>query len=127
MDLQGVENSFAVARYVLGYVLKNDTARDATARLQQALARIPTDGKQTGQDIYRLSYTSSSGRVTSTFEACHLLLGLPIVRMSREFQWVHTGRPETYAAYVPKQDWQRVIDDPENNAPDPSAPKVIAR
>ena len=126
MDLQVVENSFAVARYILGYCLKNDTQKEAHARLQQLVAKIPLQERSAAQDIYRLAYTSAQGRVTSTFEACHLLLGLPIVRLSREFQWVHTGFPETYSAYVPMKDWQKVIDDPEKAA-DAKAPAVLRR
>jgi hypothetical protein len=72
MDLQVVESGHAVARYILGYVLKNDTERDAVARLQQLLAQMPALGKVDAQAVYRLAYMSTQGRVTSTFEACHL-------------------------------------------------------
>lgn len=126
MDLQVVENSFAVARYILGYCLKNDTQREAAARLQRLVAKMPLDQHNSRNDVYKLAYMSAQGRVTSTFEACHLLLGLAIVRLSREFQWVHTGFPETYSAYVPCKEWKTAIDDPEQ-APDPKPPAVLSR
>ena len=84
---------------MLGYIMKNDTARDAALRLQNAMSQAMEAPLR--QTVYRLAYTSAQGRVTSTFEACHLLLGLPVVRMSREFQWVHTGMPETYTTFIP--------------------------
>ncbi|CAK0812778.1 unnamed protein product, partial [Prorocentrum cordatum] len=126
MDLQVVENLHAVARYILGYCLKNDTAKDAVGKLNQEIARVPATGPVTSKQLYRLAYIGTQGRVTSTFEACHHLLGLPVVRISREFQWVHAGMPESYSAYVPRHLWRQAIANPEN-APEPTAPAVIRR
>eukprot|EP00959_Pyramimonas_sp_CCMP1952_P220093 4601641-Pyramimonas_sp.AAC.1 len=128
MDLQVVESSFAVARYILGYVLKNDTAKDAAAKLQQEVAKLPRGAPVASQGVYRLAYMSTQGRVTSTFEACHMLLGVPVVRISRDFQWIHTGMPETYSAFVPVHLWQTAIKNPEaQQLPEPAPPAVIAR
>jgi hypothetical protein len=69
---------------------------------------------------------STQGRVTSTFEACHLLLGLPTVRISRQFVWVHTGKPETYQAFVQWKCWREILENPEELL-DPSPPKLIQR
>ena len=72
MDLQVVENSFAVSRYILGYVIKDDTARDAAATLQNVFA--------------------ADGGVCISAQHRHFMLGMPTVQMSREY---------TYVAFVP--------------------------
>ncbi|CAK0836637.1 unnamed protein product [Prorocentrum cordatum] len=126
MDLQVAGSSHAVARYILGYCLKNDTAKDAAGKLNQDIARVPATGPVTSKQVNRLAYIGAQGRVTSTFEACHHLLGLPVVRISREFQWVHAGMPESYSAYVPRHLWRQTIANPED-APEPTAPAVIRR
>ena len=126
MDLQVVESGHAVAHYILGYVLKNDTEREALLRVQHFLSTLPATSPVQAQTIYRLAYMTWQGRVTSTFEACHMLLGLPVVRCSRQFQWVHTGQPDAYSAYVPRRQEQAVLEDPEA-ADSPSAPAVLQR
>jgi hypothetical protein len=126
MDLQVVESGHAVAQYIMGYVLKNETERDAMLRVQHLLATLPATSPVQAQTVYRLAYMAWQGRVTSTFEACHMLLGLPVVRCSRQFQWVHTGQPSTYSAYVPRQQVKDVLEDPEV-ADSPAAPAVLER
>ncbi|CAJ1367210.1 unnamed protein product [Effrenium voratum] len=65
---------------------------------------------------YKLAHAALQGRTTSTFEAAHLLLSLPIVLFSRHNVWVQVGPPETWTIFVPRKDEREAIKDPNKYA-----------
>ena len=64
------------------------------------------------EDVYRVAHAALQGRCTSTFEACHLLLGEPVVLFSRDNVWVQTNMPGQWSMPVPRAEEALAIEDP---------------
>eukprot|EP00971_Amphidinium_carterae_P188549 3742600-Amphidinium_carterae.1 len=73
-------------------------------------------GELNNKSVYKAAHAALQGRTTSTFEACHLLLNLPVVQFSRGNVWVQTGPPHTWVTLVPRSEEAAALSFPENYA-----------
>ena len=118
MDLQVICELTSASRYILGYALKSEQDQEAQRRMERIVASLTSsnaDGAGLGnQQIYKAAHAALQGRTTSTFEACHLLLGFPIVEFSRDNEWIQVGPPETWTLSVPKSEESRALQRPDS-------------
>ena len=118
MDLQVICELTSASRYILGYALKSEQDQEAQRRMEKIVASLTSsnaDGTGLGnQQIYKAAHAALQGRTTSTFEACHLLLGFPIVEFSRDNEWIQVGPPETWTLSVPKYEESRALQRPDS-------------
>lgn len=104
MDLQAICDLSAASKYILGYQFKSEADATTARRVEQLIYDLTARGDLNRQAVYRAAHTALQGRTTSTFEACHLLLGLPVVQFSRGNVWVQVGSPGTWVRRVPHSD-----------------------
>ena len=104
MDLQLIADVGSASKYILGYTLKAEEDVTTSRRVEQLIHELATTGELNHQSVYKAAHTALQGRTTSTFEAAHLMLGLPVVQFSRGNVWVQVGPPSTWVLNVPKQD-----------------------
>ena len=118
MDLQVICELTSASRYILGYALKSEQDQEAQRRVESIVARLTSssvaDASLSNQQIYKAAHAALQGRTTSTFEACHLLLGFPIVQFSRDNEWIQVGPPETWTLSVPKYDESAALQRPDS-------------
>ena len=115
MDLQVICELTSASRYILGYTFKSEEDREAQRRMENILAILTSQSAGAGLDnqkIYKAAHAALQGRTTSTFEACHLLLGFPIIEFSRDNVWVQVGPPDTWTVWVPKHEEQVALQQP---------------
>lgn len=135
MDLQLVRDGYAASRYILGYVLKSEADVAAQRRFEDSISQLLDDVKVDRQEVYRASYIALQGRVTSVPEACHLVLGLPVVMFSRANRWIQVGEPETWTARIDRKDELRILGDAARDSagitacalPAPTMPDALRR
>ena len=104
MDLQLISDAGSASKYILGYTLKAEEDVTTARRVEQLIHELASKGELGHQAVYRAAHTALQGRTTSTFEAAHLMLGLPVVQFSRGNVWVQVGPPSTWVVNVPKQE-----------------------
>ena len=118
MDLQVICELTSASRYILGYALKSEQDQEAQRRVESIVARLTSssvaDASLSNQQIYKAAHAALQGRTTSTFEACHLLLGFPVVQFSRDNEWIQVGPPETWTLSVPKYDESAALQRPDS-------------
>ena len=117
MDLQVICELTSASRYILGYALKSEQDRECQRRVESIIANL-TSGNNDGvglgnQQVYKAAHAALQGRTTSTFEACHLLLGFPVVEFSRDNEWIQVGPPETWTLSVPKHEEKVALGQPD--------------
>ena len=116
MDLQVICELTSASRYILGYTFKSEEDFIAARRMQAIIEKLATEnsnGALNTQEVYRAAHAALQGRTTSTFEACHLLLGFPVVEFSRDSAWIQAGPPETWTLWVPQRDEAEAIKQPD--------------
>ncbi|CAJ1457265.1 unnamed protein product, partial [Effrenium voratum] len=116
MDLQAVCNRNIANKYILGYTFKSEEDRVAHLRMLEMVEHLAQQDTPQARLTYKLAHAALQGRTTSTFEAAHLLLSLPIVLFSRHNVWVQVGPPETWTIFVPRKDEREAIKDPNKYA-----------
>ncbi|CAJ1362360.1 unnamed protein product, partial [Effrenium voratum] len=116
MDLQAVCNLNIANKYILGYTFKSEEDRVAHLRMLEMVEHLAQQDTPQARLTYKLAHAALQGRTTSTFEAAHLLLSLPIVLFSRHNVWVQVGPPETWTIFVPRKDEREAIKDPNKYA-----------
>ena len=117
MDLQVICELTSASRYILGYTFKSEEDRDAQRRMENILANLTSSAAGEGLDnqkVYKAAHAALQGRTTSTFEACHLLLGYPIIEFSRDNVWVQVGPPDTWTVWVPKHEEKVALKQPDH-------------
>ena len=118
MDLQVICELTSASRYILGYALKSEQDQEAQRRVERIVASLTSshaNGASLGnQQIYKAAHAALQGRTTSTFEACHLLLGFPVVEFSRDNEWIQVGPPETWTLSVPKYEENKALQRPDS-------------
>ena len=117
MDLQVICELTSASRYILGYAFKSEQDATAKRRMESVLADLVARSNQgTGLDnhqVYKAAHAALQGRTTSTFEACHLLLGFPVVEFSREHVWIQAGPPDTWTLPVAKHEESAALQHPQ--------------
>ena len=117
MDLQVICELTSASRYILGYAMKSEQDREAQRRVETIVADLASssnnDAGLSNQQVYKAAHAALQGRTTSTFEACHLLLGFPIVEFSRDNEWIQVGPPETWTVSVPRNEEGAALRRPE--------------
>ena len=116
MDLQVICELTSASRYILGYTFKSEEDFIAARRMQAVIEKLVTDNSNealNAQEVYRAAHAALQGRTTSTFEACHLLLGFPVVEFSRDSVWIQAGPPETWTLWVPQREEAEAIKQPD--------------
>ncbi|CAE7243226.1 pfh1 [Symbiodinium sp. KB8] len=118
MDLQVICQLTSASRYILGYAMKSEQDKEAQQRVESIVINLTSgSNKEAGmgkQQVYKAAHAALQGRTTSTFEACHLLLGFPIVEFSRDSQYIQVGPPETWTLSVPKQEEGMALQRPDS-------------
>eukprot|EP00439_Symbiodinium_sp_Y106_P007136 s9091_g1.t1 len=118
MDLQVICELTSASRYILGYALKSEQDQEAQRRVESIVASLTSstaaDTSLSNQQIYKAAHAALQGRTTSTFEACHLLLGFPVVQFSRDNEWIQVGPPETWTLSVPKYEESAALQRPHS-------------
>jgi len=119
MDLQVICELTSASRYILGYALKSEQDQEAQRRVENIVASLTSsaaaaDNSLSNQQIYKAAHAALQGRTTSTFEACHLLLGFPIVQFSRDNEWIQVGPPETWTLSVRKYEESAALQRPDS-------------
>ena len=118
MDLQVICELTSASRYILGYALKSEQDQEAQRRVESIVASLTSssaaDASLSNQQIYKAAHAALQGRTTSTFEACHLLLGFPVVQFSRDNEWIQVGPPETWTLSVPKYEESAALQRPDS-------------
>ena len=109
MDLQLVRDGYAASKYILGYVLKNDTDKASQQRFDEYVKNQMDSTQATCQAVYKAAHVALQGRVTSVNEACHLVLGQPTVLFSRGNIWIPIGDPDTWSSKVDRKDERSVM------------------
>ena len=104
MDLQLINDAGSASKYILGYTMKSEEDVTTARRVEQLVHGMTLKGELGHQAVYKAAHAALQGRTTSTFEACHLMLGLPVVQISRGNVWIQVGPPSTWVVSVPKQD-----------------------
>ena len=112
MDLQAISDAHNAHKYIMGYNFKVEDDAVTHRRVEELIARLSGAGTIDAHDVYRVAHAALQGRSTSTFEACHLLLGEPVVQFSRDNVWVQTGRPEEWTVAVPLQEETDALHNP---------------
>ena len=116
MDLQAISDAHNAHKYIMGYNFKMEDDTVTHRRVEELIARLSTHGDINAQDVYRVAHAALQGRSTSTFEACHLLLGEPVVQFSRDNTWIQTCRPEEWTIAVPANEESIALKDPADYA-----------
>ena len=119
MDLQYISDVDNASKYILGYTLKAEEDVTSARRFEQLIRDMTQRGDINHQAVYKAAHAALQGRTTSTFEACHLMLGLPVVQFSRGNVWVQAGPPSTWVVSVPKKDESLAIAHSEAYRHDP--------
>lgn len=104
------------SRYILGYAFKSEEDQAAARRMEAIIANLTAnndDNTLNNQQVYKAAHAALQGRTTSTFEACHLLLGYPVVQFSRDNVWIQAGPPATWTIWVPKWDELQALQQPD--------------
>ena len=118
MDLQVICELTSASRYILGYAMKSEQDKEAQRRVESIVINLTSgSNREAGmgnQQVYKAAHAALQGRTTSTFEACHLLLGFPIVEFSRDNQYIQVGPPETWTLSVPKQEEGMALQRPDS-------------
>ena len=118
MDLQVICELTSASRYILGYALKSEQDQEAQRRVESIVTSLTSsstaDASLSNQQIYKAAHAALQGRTTSTFEACHLLLGFPVVQFSRDNEWIQVGPPETWTLSVPKYEESATLQRPDS-------------
>ena len=120
MDLQVICELTSASRYILGYSFKSEEDLAARRRMESILTSLAASRNDHGgtslssQQVYKAAHAALQGRTTSTFEACHLLLGFPIVEFSREHVWVQVGPADTWTLSVPQHEESLALQQPES-------------
>ena len=118
MDLQVICELTSASRYILGYALKSEQDQEAQRRVESIVASLTSstavDTSLSNQQIYKAAHAELQGRTTSTFEACHLLLGFPVVQFSRDNEWIQVGPPESWTLSVPKYEKLAALQRPDS-------------
>ena len=109
MDIQLVKDGYAASKYILGYVLKNDTDKASQQRFDEYVKNQLDSTQATCQTVYKAAHVALQGRVTSVNEACHLVLGQPTVLFSRGNTWIPIGHPDTWSSRVERKDERSVM------------------
>ena len=115
MDLQVICELTSASRYILGYAFKSEEDFTATRRMEAVIERLAANAGEDGlkaQEVYAAAHAALQGRTTSTFEACHLLLGFPVVEFSRDSVWIQAGPPETWTLWVPPKEEAAALANP---------------
>ncbi|CAK9074946.1 unnamed protein product [Durusdinium trenchii] len=116
MDLQVISDVSNASRYILGYAFKSEEDQAAARRMEAIIANLTAnndDNTLNNQQVYKAAHAALQGRTTSTFEACHLLLGYPVVQFSRDNVWIQAGPPATWTIWVPKWDELQALQQPD--------------
>ena len=116
MDLQPICELTMASRYILGYTFKSEEDQNAAKRVENLLQQFQEHKQQLHQATYKIAHAATQARTTSTFEACHLLLGFPVVFFSRDSVWVQVGRPQTWTLWVPRHHEKQALGNPEKYA-----------
>ena len=116
MDLQAISDANNAHKYIMGYNFKMEDDMATHKRVEELIARLSGAGHINAQDVYRIAHAALQGRSTSTFEACHLLLGEPVVQFSRDNVWVQTSRPEGWTLAVPRNEEAEAVENPTDYA-----------
>eukprot|EP00972_Heterocapsa_arctica_P055013 8110923-Heterocapsa_arctica.AAC.1 len=103
MDLQFVRDGYAATKYILGYVLKSDTDKASQLRFEEFIKSQMESTDVDRHAVYKAAHVALQGRVTSVNEACHLVLGLPTVMVSRGSSWIPVGDPSTWSMPVERK------------------------
>ena len=112
-DLQPICELTMASRYILGYTFKSEEDIVAARRVERLLEQFIDSNDPFHQATYKIAHASTQARTASTFEACHLLLGFPVVLFSRDHIWIQTGRPQTWTLWVRPQDIRFAITNPD--------------
>ena len=115
MELQVICELTSASRCILGYAMKSEHDRESQRRVESIIANL-TSGNNEGmgnQQVYKAAHAALQGRITSTFEACHLLLGFPVVEFSRDNQWIQVGSPASWTLSVPNYEEGMALGQPE--------------
>ena len=116
MDLQVICELTTASRYILGYAFKSEEDFAAARRMQAIIEKLAASaGKESlnAQQVYKAAHAALQGRTTSSFEACHLLLGFPVIEFSRDNVWIQVGPPETWTVWVPQKDERHALAQPD--------------
>ncbi len=116
MDIQPICELTMASRYILGYTFKSEEDLTAARRVEDLLDRHQQAAQPFNQMTYKIAHAATQARTTSTFEACHLLQGFPVIFFSRDNVWVQVGRPQTWTLWVPMRDESKAIRDPDKYA-----------
>ena len=116
MDIQPICELTMASRYILGYTFKSEEDLSAARRVEELLDRHRETTQPFNQTTYRIAHAATQARTTSTFEACHLLQGFPVIFFSRDNVWVQVGRPQTWTLWVPTRDESKAINNPDKYA-----------
>ena len=90
-DIQFVTDEYAVAQYILNYLLKNESG--VSALLRQIDEEATRDGEPTLTTIKKLGKVLDKGREMSIQEAIYRALGLPMTKFSDVVRFVDTSHP----------------------------------
>ena len=112
-DLQPICELTMASRYILGYTFKSEEDLVAARRVERLLEQLTETGNPFHQTTYKIAHAATQARTVSTFEACHLLLGYPVVLFSRDHIWIQVGRPQTWTLWVRPQDVRLAIASPD--------------
>ena len=115
MDLQVICELTSASRYILGYAMKSEQDRESQRRVESIIANLTSGNNEVmgNQQVYKAAHAALQGRTTSTFEACHLLLGFPVVEFSRDNQWIQVGSPASWTLSVPNYEEGMALGQPE--------------
>ena len=116
MDLQAISDANNAHKYIMGYNFKMEDDATTHRRVEELIARLSREGDIDAHDVYRIAHAALQGRSTSTFEACHLLLGEPVVQFSRDNVWIQTSRPEEWTVAVPRHEEVAALENPSDYA-----------
>ena len=116
MDIQVICELTSASRYILGYTFKSEEDFAAARRMQAIIEKLATEAggeALNAPEVYRAAHAALQGRTTSTFEACHLLLGFPVVEFSRDNVWIQVGPPQTWTLWVPQREEAAALKQPD--------------
>ena len=90
-DIQFVTDEYAVAQYILNYLLKNESG--ISAFLKQIDEEATKEGEPTLTTIKKLGKVLNKGREISMQEAIYRALGLPMTKFSDVVRFIDTSHP----------------------------------
>ena len=90
-DIQFVTDEYAVAQYILNYLLKNESG--VSALLKQIDAEATQDGEPILSTIKKIGKVLDKGREISIQEAIYRALGLPMTKFSDVVRFIDTSHP----------------------------------